>query len=74
MIEIQKNIIMVPKTPKHEFPFSEMEVGDSFAVPYSTKMVSVLRSYACRFGQMNGKTFSVRVIKDEDVIRAWRTQ
>ena len=54
------------------YPFAEMQVGDSFAVPVE-KLVAV-RSALSKWRQANGggKEFSVR--KHEGAYRCWRVR
>lgn len=75
MYKIQKNIPIPTKDArgrKKLYPFDDMEVGDSFAVPLIKK-----RSISCAVSQEHKKhqgerRFSVRVLKNE--IRIWRVQ
>lgn len=69
---------------RSSYPFAEMEVGDSFAVPLSGDLASAgkngdydrtqvrVRSAACSHQRRHGGKFSVRVNKAEGVLRCWR--
>jgi hypothetical protein len=50
------------------YPFPEMKVGDSFAVPTGSQQT--VRSAACWYGVRNRKQFSVR--KSATGFRCWR--
>lgn len=52
------------------FPFSEMEVGDSFAVPESIKRTTV-NVAAKRYADKHGGKFTVRLMPDRSY-RCWR--
>lgn len=77
MYKIEKNIpIEVPKTS--DYPFSEMEIGDSFLVPYGnetqtklqTKISSCCSYYRSKHDHL--KKFVTRITKDG--VRVWRTK
>jgi hypothetical protein len=54
------------------FPFEQMEVGDSFAVPPDVHRTTVSIA-ALRYGRKHGAKFSTRKTPD-GTIRCWRTQ
>jgi hypothetical protein len=69
--------VEIPKTPKisrisrgSKYPFSLMEVGDSFAA--DTK-ISVMRASVYIYGKKTGKKFIVRTDNEENT-RVWRTE
>lgn len=81
-IEIDKHLPPPPPTTGRPFkyPFPDMAVGDSFAVPLShennTKgenMAAVrLRSSAIRYACAHGGKFTVRTDREAGVARCWR--
>jgi len=54
------------------FPFSQMQVGDSFLMP-STVSRPTLSLYAGRYGKKHGMKFVTRKMPD-GTIRCWRTK
>ena len=68
MYEIEKNVSMAAVIVKPEYPFSKMDVGDSFFVP--VKESGKLRSVACWQGNKVGRKFSVRMV--DGGYRVWR--
>jgi len=76
-----KHIGTAPRPPK--YPFAEMSVGESFAVPLGeekagSNYVSAirLRSAATNFKKRHTAEafeFTVRTLHDEGVVRVWRT-
>jgi hypothetical protein len=67
------------------FPFRQMEVGDSFAVPLTgeahataagghkwDKAVRRIRNAAIYHQRKHGMKFTVRELRDEGVARCWR--
>tara|TARA_A200000159_G_scaffold108622_1_gene101425 strand:+ start:766 stop:1023 length:258 start_codon:yes stop_codon:yes gene_type:complete len=85
MYKVEKNI-EIPNpikggVPYHKYPFSEMGVGDSFAVnvdpttKLNYKQVASRLSAACRNGsKRTGHKYTVRTLKHEKCIRVWRTK
>jgi len=75
-IKFDKNIPL--PSAKAKYPLGEMEVGDSFAVPYDN--APQLRSAATSAPKMNpscqGMKFSTRTLKEkgEKVLRVWRIE
>jgi len=55
-----------------KFPFKDMQVGDSFAVPHDVKRPAVTVS-AMRFGRKHGMKFTVRQMPDKS-FRCWRIE
>jgi hypothetical protein len=64
-LKVEKNI-PIPK----RWPFDEMKVGDSFAVPPDVKRTTINVS-AMRFGLKHGMKFTVRQMPDKS-FRCWR--
>jgi hypothetical protein len=82
-IAIDKNIPAPAGTRGRpaRYPFADMEVGDSFAVPLagetwgkgtSDKAVSRLSNASNSFGKRNNWKFVTRSRKAEGVVRCWR--
>jgi hypothetical protein len=66
-MNIDKNIKIPAK-----FPFKDMQVGDSFAVPPDVKRPAV-NVAAMRFGRKHGMKFTVRQMPDKS-FRCWRIE
>ena len=64
-MKIDKNIPLPKK-----YPFAQMEVGDSFAVPPKVKRSAVTVA-AKRYGVEHGMKFTVRQMPDK-TFRCWR--
>lgn len=83
IFKIDKGLPM-PKISKGRpriYPFSEMEVGDSFAVPITdnlslgnNKNSSLLRSAATAYTRKYGDKFSVLLDRPNKVARCWRVE
>ncbi len=74
-ILIEKDIPIPPRTRsvKFEYPFKEMEVGDSFIIDYSDKNYRKLYSSMKRYRKFNeGVKYTIRTFKDENHLRCWR--
>lgn len=69
MYEVEKGRAL-PGAPsgRSKYPFKEMGVGDSFAVP--REEVAAVRNAAAQYGYRTGYIMSVR--KDGDGFRCWR--
>lgn len=63
-IKVEKNILM-----PRQWPFDEMQVGDSFAVPPNAKRPAV-NVAAMRYGRKHNMKFTVR--KTPEGYRCWR--
>lgn len=65
-----------------KYPFPDMEVGDSFAVPLEGESSSrgmdtaadKLRCAALNHGRRYGGKFVVRTVREENVARCWRVE
>ena len=55
-----------------KYPFAEMKVNDSFAVPPKINRSAVNVS-AMRYGRKHGMKFTVRLTKD-GTLRCWRIE
>jgi hypothetical protein len=87
-ITIEKNISMPDWTGvgrPNIYPFPDMEIGDSFALPLTGRKGSSGSQYlkwdevtrkltnaANSYAKKHNKKFTVREIKDESVARIWR--
>lgn len=84
--KIEKGIA-IPTVPNQTvYPFSKMKVGDSFAVPLSGEILNAgkngkwdrtqsrVRSAASIYQRKYGGAFTVRLMKDEGVVRCWRVK
>lgn len=68
MIHVSKGVRPPEPSRRNTWPFSEMEVGDSFLVPDESSQSA--RSCAVQFSKRTGRKFSIRTIDGE--IRCWR--
>lgn len=66
-MKVEKNI-PVPR----KYPFADMQVGDSFAVPPSVKRSAVTIA-AKRYAHEHGMKFTVRQMPDKS-LRCWRLE
>ncbi len=72
MITIDKNV-PAPAGKNLKYPWAEMEVGDSFAIPNAVtqEQAAKVRGACAAFAHRTGTKFSIR--KDEaGVLRCWR--
>ena len=65
-MKIEKGVPM-----PHKYPFADMQVGDSFAIPPTIQRTTV-NVAAKRFGDKHGMKFTVRLTADRSY-RCWRT-
>lgn len=81
IITIESNIpIPPPAAGKPLYRFDELAVGQSIAIPITGKMgangkrpeYSRLRAAATAHGKRYGKTFDVRIMHGDGVVRCWR--
>ena len=66
-MKVEKNISLPSK-----FPFAQMKVGDSFAVPEDVSRTAVSIS-ALRYSRKHGGKFTVRLMPDRS-LRCWRLE
>ncbi len=72
-VKIDKGVPLPDNTRwGHRWPFHEMEVGDSFAVPLDTPEAKRVRSAACHCGKRHNQRFTIRTLRSEGVVRVWR--
>jgi len=70
MFKVEKGIpIPAPLKRRPLFPVADMEVGDSFTVPY--EFAKDLRAAAHTYGWRNRRKYSVRKQPD-GLVRCWR--
>lgn len=72
MITVEKDVKMPPATGS-KYPFTEMEIGDSFFLPDNgddTNTMPRLRGAASAHAKKFGKRFATRAV--EGGIRCWR--
>lgn len=66
---IEKGVAPPKRHASTKYPFPDMDVGDSFAVP--TEQLALVRTASYHWGKINGgKKFSTR--KYGDGYRCWR--
>jgi len=76
MYEIEHGVAMPGR--RHKYPFPELEVGDSFFVPFkdpssrdeTVRLAVTIGSSACHCGKKLGRKFATRTV--EGGLRAWR--
>lgn len=69
--QIDRDIVMPSTTRNHNFPFLELDVGESFYVgPEKQITKAQLHGSASGYGKRNNKKFAVR--KWENGLRVWR--
>ncbi len=74
-IKIEKNIPLPGKVSSKEskYPFSKMEINDSFAIPYSKGGYASLYQAVRKFSKENtAYQFTIRKNIEENWIRIWR--
>jgi len=80
-IVIEKNVPLPERirSSSDEFPYSRMEVGDSFAVPvppdeaYHTGVYAArVRGTVCAWGKKHGAKFTVLLVDQKTKVRIWR--
>lgn len=76
MFKIEKGVPI--KSSRSDYPFDDMEVGDSFAVPVTSESPTAVKnrlSAACAYHQrkLAPRKFIVRVEVGSRKVRVWRT-
>jgi hypothetical protein len=78
MIQIDKGVQMPTRMPRNDYPFAQMEVGDSFGIPVpegqkaasaARRMYAAVQAHSKRAN--NGTKYAVRTMGDQ--VRVWRT-
>lgn len=75
-IAIEKAVpIPPPRQSAAKYPFADMEVGDSFWLPYSEPVRRNLHNCARSYAKHHRATFAVRKLLEHDewIVRCWRT-
>ena len=74
--EVEKDIpIPVHISKGSRYPFSKMEVGDSFKVPYEKNVGSAISGGAGHFRRAHPEyKFVIRTLKEEGIVRCWRVE
>lgn len=80
-VEIEKGIPIPPKCSgkigQFSYPFDDMEIGDSFAVPFGAESSRIQNKVSSAISMWKKRTasgakFSTRVLREEGIIRCWR--
>jgi hypothetical protein len=79
---IERDVPLPESKKQYKYPFAEMQIGDSFAIPLSGEIgrhgedlsASRLRSSASTFGRVHGGRFIVRIDKVGGSIRCWKVE
>ncbi len=70
MFKIEKAIALIPSKRSSKYPFHQMEIGDSFAVP--RELEHSVRARAYQFNKTSkDRHFVVRVDKQANTLRVW---
>ena len=77
MFAVERGIPMPTKGNRTKYPFSELEVGDSFAVPIPMgtdpgAQAAAIRSSAYSWSKKNSSRFAVRLVDNKAAARVWR--
>lgn len=70
--EIEKGIPVPRNVRKGNYPYSEMEVGDSFFVSNEVASAEAVRNSASLYGRKFGKRFTVSLCSGG--VRVWRLE
>jgi hypothetical protein len=72
MFKIDKGIPVAPRRGSRAsiYPFDDMDVGDSFLVPFETKAAKAVHAAAQVARRRLGRTFAVRAVAEGT--RVWR--
>lgn len=70
MFKIEKNVALPKHARTSKYPFADMEVGDSFANPDTTRTALYTAAYQWAKQDGNGKKFIVR--EEGKGARIWR--
>lgn len=72
MYQIEKSVPIQEIKPPNYYPFSQLEVGDSFLVPDADKKkIASVRACASTFAKKSGRKLVCK--KAEGGVRVWRT-
>lgn len=72
MFKIEKNVPIPERIyrDRQNYPFKQMDIGDSFCVPKEYE--KSIRALASRWGKVLGRKFVVS--KEDDKVRIWRVR
>lgn len=75
-IEIEHGIAIPEHVSKgSRYPLLQMEVGDSFKVPYTKSQASHLSGAVGHFHRSHPEyKFVIRTLREENIVRCWRTK
>jgi len=70
MYEIQKDVPLPTKRVKHDYPYEQLEVGESFVVS------GVGMNSLCNLNRVKGRKYGRKFVcrKDGEGIRIWRVE
>ena len=68
-IELERGIDMPTARVVYAYPYEDMDVGDSFAVPLEARAKVLNANY--RAGKRLGRVFTAKT--EGDAVRVWRT-
>lgn len=71
---IDKNIPIPLARRNSKYPFKDMEINDSFAIPVVNKKDTrkIQTRIVAAFYKIKGKKFTTRIIPDKKEVRVWR--
>jgi excisionase family DNA binding protein len=79
-IEVEQDVSIPKDRYFRKYPLPEMEVGDSFFVPFmghdALRIQSRVKSCAQQFAKLhdNKKHFTIRILRHQHGVRCWRTR
>lgn len=72
MYQVEKNVEMPSRGAHSVYPFSNMEIGDSFLVASADKKKAAsIRACACTYAKKNSVRFTCKQV--DGGVRVWRT-
>ena len=76
MFKIEKNVAMPARTSNHshgyKYPVDNLEVGDSFLVPYGDRHPAQMQSVVCTAIKKRGLPMTFTTRQTENGLRVWR--
>lgn len=72
MSAIEKNIPLPENHKKPKYPFSDMQVGDSFFIQQGKK--KTINASAARYAMLQNPRWKFVLINIDDGCRCWRTE
>ena len=70
--KIEKGVILPNLSVGGKYPYSSMEIGDSFFVPSSDASTPTVRQRAYQYGREAGMKFRTR--SEKNGLRVWRIE